>query len=471
MRAPYSWLTDYARLDESMDPVRLAGALTEAGLQVEKIDSPAQAISGLVVVGRVLEFVEEAQKNGKLIRWCHVDVGEHNPEGESSRGIICGAHNFEPGDLVAVALPGAVLPGDFSIAARKTYGHISDGMICAEDELGLGTDHAGIIVFPPDAELAPGEDALAALGARDVTYEIDVTPDEGYCLSIRGLAREAAQITGGEFSDPYAAAVPSTSDAGYPVVLETDDCPLFVAVAVTGIDPARPTPAWMVRRLKDVGVRSISLAVDITNYVMMESGQPLHAYDATALSGAIRVCHAHPGETLTTLDHIARVLSDEDVLITDDSGPIGLAGVMGGLTTELTATTTDVVLEAAWFNPVAIGRTYRRHHLPSEASRRFERGVDRGVAYAAGMRAAELLRDLAGGQISPAVTVAGAVAPMLTHVLADPTLPARILGVELSAERVESILRASGVVVEEEPGSGLRLTPPTWRPDLVDDYD
>ncbi len=471
MRAPYSWLTEFAHLGPDLTPRQLAGAFTEAGLQVERIDHPADAIVGSVVVGRVLDFVEEPQKNGKLIRWCQVDVGEHNPAGQPARGIICGAHNFQPGDLVAVALPGAVLPGGFAIAARKTYGHVSDGMICAEDELGLGEDHAGIIVFPPDPALRPGEDALARLGAREAVFEIDVTPDEGHCLSVRGLAREAAQITGSDFDDPYSAPVPPPVATGHPVVLGSEACPLFIAVRVSGVQPDRPTPEWMVRRLQAVGMRSVSLAVDITNYVMMESGQPLHAYDATCLRGPIRVRRARPGERLTTLDHVERVLSEEDLLITDDSGPIGLAGVMGGLTTELTPTTTEILLEAAWFDPVSIGRTYRRHHLPSEASRRFERGVDRGVAYAAVSRAAELLRDLAGGRIDTGLTVAGGVAPMPGHLLADPGLPGRVLGLEVPQKQVVAILKASGVQVTDAAEGGLALVPPTWRADLVDDYD
>ena len=506
MKAPYSWLAEYAKLSDDTTAASLANAFTEAGLQVEKIEDPSQAISGPVVVGKVLDFTDEPQKNGKIIRWCHVDLGAYNPQGESSRGIICGAHNFKAGDFVAVAVPGTVLPGGFEIASRKTYGHISDGMICAEDELGLGEDHSGIIVFDVDPAPAPGEDALKLLGAREAVFDIDVTPDEGYCLSIRGLAREAAQITGGKFTDPYSTPVPEEKVDGYPVILESKDCPVFVAISVTGVDPDAQTPEWMVKRLRECGVRSISLPVDVTNYVMLESGQPLHAYDSSRLAGPIRVRKAKPGETMTTLDHVERTLSEEDLLITDDSGPIGLAGVMGGLTTEVTPTTTDILIEAAWFNPVSISRTYRRHYLPSEASRRFERGVDRNVAYAAARRAAELLRDLASGQIGEKFTVAGKVQPMSSLVFPDVTLPRRILGIDqerLPWDKVASILSASGVQVEMVVEDGLEvvtaggqwrvspsgseptfaveiedekaitfvLTPSTWRPDLNDPYD
>jgi len=468
MRAPYSWLAELATLT-GLTPARLAVALTDAGLQVERVDDPSAAISGDVVVGRVLSVVREPQKNGKTISWCRVDVGPYNPEGEGSRGIVCGAPNVVPGALVAVALAGTVLPGGFAIAARKTYGHISDGMICAEDELGIGDDHTGIIIIEADPEPAVGEDALAVLGAREAVFDIDVTPDSGHCLSMRGLAREAAQITGGTFTDPYAAPVPAGGD-GYPVDLESPACPLFVALAVHGVDPHRPTPRWMADRLVAAGMRSISLPVDITNYVMLESGQPLHAYDLTTLQGPIRVRQAVRGERLTTLDHAERVLDPDDLLITDDSGPIGLAGVMGGLTTELTPTTTEILLEAAWFAPATIGRTYRRHHLPSEASRRFERGTDAGVTYAAARRAAELLRDLAGGRIDEVVRVAGSVPAMPDCVLTDLALPGRILGMAVAPEQVLAILRASGVRVVER-ADGVTLTPPTWRHDLVDPYD
>jgi phenylalanyl-tRNA synthetase beta chain len=471
MRAPYSWITQHAQLDPKVNVQSLAEAFTEAGLLVERIDDPASAIQGDVVVGKVVDYVVEPQKNGKSIRWCQVDCGPHNPEGQDRRGVVCGAHNFEVGDYVPVVLPGTILPGGFEIATRKTYGHLSNGMICAEDELGLGDDHSGIIVFDPALEPVIGSDALELLGAREPVFEIDVTPDTGYCLSIRGLAREAAQITGGVFTDPYALAVPEETSAGYPIALESEDCPLFVAISVSGVNPTAQTPPWMVRRLVACGVRSISLAVDITNYVMIESGQPLHAYDASTLQGPIRVRKAKAGEKLTTLDHVDRVLSEEDLLITDDSGPIGMAGVMGGLTTELTESSTEILIEAAFFNPVSVGRTYRRHNLPSEASRRFERTVDAGGGFAAAMKAAELLRDLAGGVISSEFTVAGEVQDMESLDSFDPRLVGKILGMDVPFDTVLDILETSGVEVLPSPFSDLMLIPPTWRPDLVDSYD
>ncbi|MDR1355608.1 MAG: phenylalanine--tRNA ligase subunit beta [Propionibacteriaceae bacterium] len=471
MKAPFSWIQELAGLPSDVTAQQLAAEFTRVGLQVERIDTPADAITGAVVVGQVLSFVEEPQKNGKTIRWCQVDVGTHNPMGAPARGIVCGALNFIAGDYVAVALAGAVLPGGFEIAARKTYGHISDGMICAADELGLGSDHSGIMVL--DATLAAtllGQDALSILGAYESVFEIDVTPDMGYCLSIRGLAREAAQAFGLEFRDPYATPVPPATQAGYPVLLASSNCPTFSALSVHGVDPNAPTPDWMVSRLAACGTRSLGLAIDVTNYVMYESGQPIHGYDASKLVGSIVVRQAVPGEHITTLDGIARTLVPDDLLITDDSGPIGLAGVMGGLTTELdVGKTTEILIEAAQFDPITLGRTYRRLALASEASRRFERGVDAGVGFAAGLRCAELLRELAGGVIDAAYTVAGEVTTPPTCSF-PATLPSNILGVEISIDKVLSILSASGVTVTFSDET-LTCAPPTWRRDLIDSYD
>ena len=288
MRAPLSWLRDYAALPDDLDGRRLAEHLIRAGLEVETVEQAGADVTGPLVVGRVLSYVDEPQKNGKVIRWCRVDVGsEHNdPAGDdvpASRGIVCGAHNFAVGDLVVVSLPGAVLPGGFAIAARKTYGHVSDGMICSARELGLGDEHDGIMVLAP-----------AVLHLREEVLDIAVTPDRGYCLSLRGLARESAQAAGVAFRDPVALTTPATVTDGYPVRTEAEACPLFVAVSVTGVDPTRPSPRWLARRVQLAGMRSISLTVDITNYVMLETGQPIHAYDADRLDGPIVVRQATP---------------------------------------------------------------------------------------------------------------------------------------------------------------------------------
>jgi len=484
MRAPLSWLAEHIDLPAGMTGRELAEVLIRAGLEVETVEAVGADITGPVVVGRILAFVDEPQKNGKTIRWVQVDVGtEHNephpdyPQG--CRSVVCGAHNFAVGDLVVVSLPGAVLAGGFEIAARKTYGHVSDGMICAEDELGIGHDHSGIIVLPvhdgAGRALESGDDPAGVLHLRDDVLDIDVSPDIGYCLSIRGLAREAGQNLGRRFTDVIDKSTPAAVADGYPVRLDDAACPLFVALTVTGIDPSRPSPRWLVRRLVMAGMRSIALAVDITNYVMLETGQPLHAYDASLLNGPIVVRKAGAGEVLVTLDDVTRTLSADDLLITDDTGAIGLAGVMGGQSTELRDTTTDVVVEAANFDPVTISHTLRRHNLPSEASKRFHRGVDPNAAYSAAHLAARLLAELAGGTLDIAETVAGELPTMPVQTI-DAGLPAAILGVGVPAERVVEILRESGCDVtvgepDEADGHRLTLVPPTWRPDLRDPYD
>jgi len=473
MRAPVSWVREYVALPKDVTGRDIGDALIRAGLEVEAVE-PATEIRGPLTVGRVLSYVDEPQKNGKTIRWCRVDVGAYNEnasepdENGGSRGIVCGAHNFAAGDLVVVALPGTVLPGGFELTARKTYGHISDGMICAVDELGIGTDHTGILVLEPGSA-QPGDDALELLGLSDEVLDIAVTADMGYCLSVRGLARETAQAFGVPFVDPVALTTPSSRADGFPVRSETEHCPLFVAVSVTGVDPSRPSPDWMQSRLRMSGMRSVSLSVDITNYVMLETGQPLHAYDADRLAGGIVVREARAGETLITLDDVKRALSDEDLVITDDSGVIGLAGVMGGQTTELRETTTNIVIEAASFAPVRISRTARRHKLPSEASRRFERWVDPAAAYSAAHRVADLLVELAGGTVDASETVYGTVPAMPVRTIRA-SLPAEVLGAPVEAERVVAILRGSGVDVTVD-GDTLTCVPPTWRPDLVDPYD
>ncbi|HEX6759285.1 MAG TPA: phenylalanine--tRNA ligase subunit beta [Propionibacteriaceae bacterium] len=467
MRAPLSWLREYAALPDDLDGRTVAEALIRAGLEVETVEQVGADVTGPLAIGKVLAYEVEVHSNGKSIRWCQVDVGRHN-DSSGSRSVVCGAHNFEVGDFVVVALPGAVLPRRFGISARKTYGHVSDGMICSAKELGLGDDHTGILVLD-EPDLEPGSDAAPILHLREEVLDIAVTPDRGYCLSIRGIAREAAQALGVAFSDPVDRPVPVESTNGYPVELQSEACPLFVALTVTGIDPRRPSPRWLARRVQLAGMRSISVAVDITNYVMLETGQPIHAYDADLLDGSIVVRKAAEGEKLTTLDDVVRPLHPDDLLITDASGPIGLAGVMGGATTELSLSTRNVVIEAAHFDAMTIARTSRRHKLSSEASRRFERGVDPEASYAAAHRVAELLVAQTGGTSLQEETVSGAVPPRPSTTIAD-TLPARILGSDIDHSAVVRLLEAIGATVIDN-GDSLTITPPSWRPDLNDPYD
>ncbi|MFI6428194.1 phenylalanine--tRNA ligase subunit beta [Promicromonospora sp. NPDC050880] len=482
------WLADHVELPADLTAEQLAADLVKVGLEEEAIHGAA--VTGPLVVGRVLEMTPEPQKNGKTINWCRVDVGpEHNDE-QGARGIVCGAHNFAVGDHVVVALPGTVLPGPFPIAARKTYGHVSDGMICSVRELGIGEDHDGILVLTRNgfdaADLTPGQDAIALLGLGDEVLEINVTPDRGYAFSYRGVAREYAHSTGAKFTDrglPTGTEPAATPD-GFEVRVQDDapingvvGCDRFVTRVVRGIDPAAPTPAWMKHRLEGSGMRSISLAVDVTNYVMLDLGQPLHAYDLAKVAAPILVRRAAPGEHLTTLDDVDRALDAEDLLITDSpdsagSRVLGLAGVMGGASSEVSDTTTDVLVEAAHFDQITVARTSRRHKLSSEAAKRFERGVDPLLPPVAAQRVVDLLVELGGGTADPAVsdldeTAASRPQPIELKV----SEPTRLSGVSYTPEQVRSTLEEIGATVEPAGESVLTVTPPTWRPDLAGPAD
>jgi len=469
MRVPLSWLGEWVDLPEDVSLESVHAALVKVGFEEE--DVHLFSVTGPVVVGQVLEFTPEPQSNGKTINWCQVDVGEAEP-----RGIVCGAHNFAAGDKVVVTLPGAVLPGPFPIAARKTYGHTSDGMIASARELGLGEEHDGILRLAAlGLDDAPvGADAIHLLGLDDAAIEINVTPDRGYAFSIRGVAREYSHSTGAAFRDP-ALAVTVTPGSGFDVTVD-DRAPIrgtvgsrvFTTRVVRGVDVTRPTPPWMVARLTLAGMRSISLPVDITNYVMLELGQPTHGYDLDKLRGGFVVRRASAGEKLETLDGVVRTLSPEDLLITDGSGPIGLAGVMGGATTEISDVTTDILIEAANFDPVSIARTARRHKLPSEASRRFERGVDPTLGPIAAQRVVDLLVSLAGGTADPLGSVRDDY-PAAPAIAFDPAKPAAVIGVEYSESEVRDALVMIGAGVESSGDGRWTVTPPSWRPDLTDE--
>ncbi|OLE22564.1 MAG: phenylalanine--tRNA ligase subunit beta [Actinobacteria bacterium 13_1_20CM_3_71_11] len=457
MRLPVSWLREW--VDVPADGHLLEQALVGAGIEVEEVIDLSSTVDGPLVVGRVTA-IEELTGLKKPIRYCQVDVG-------TTRGIICGARNFAVGDLVVVALPGTVLPGGFAIAARKTYGHVSDGMICSARELGIGDDHSGIIVLPPDSA-RPGDPARPLVGLDDIVLDVEITPDRGYCLSVRGIARELAYALGVDFRDPaLALAAPgATKEPPYPVTVEDPvGCDRFAARLVRGIDPAAPSPTWMRRRLTVAGIRSISLAVDITNYLMLELGQPMHAFDPNRLSGPLVVRRARPGERLTTLDGVARALDPEDMVICDGTGPISLAAVMGGESSEMLPGSVDVLFEAAHWDPVMVSRTARRHRLLSEAAKRWERGVDPQTALVALEKAVRLLTTHAGGELDPRILdLDNVVPPAPVRVPAD--LPSRVAGVPYPPERVAEILTAIGCTV-----AGAEVTPPSWRPDLVQPAD
>ncbi|MEV7149544.1 phenylalanine--tRNA ligase subunit beta [Streptomyces sp. NPDC051287] len=472
MRVPLSWLREYVDLPATETGRDVQAKLISAGLEVETVEQLGDGLKGPLVVGRVLT-IEELEGFKKPIRFCTVDVGTANGTGEPQE-IVCGARNFAVGDKVVVVLPGAVLPGGFSISARKTYGKTSHGMICSSDELGMGSDGThGIIVLPPETEV--GKDAIELLELVDEVLDIAVTANRGDCLSIRGVARETAIAYGLPLRDPALIDVPGPNAFGYPVqVTEPIGCDRFTARTVTGLSPEARSPIWLQRRLQKVGMRPISLAVDVTNYVMMELGQPLHAYDRGLVQGTIGVRRAAEGEKIVTLDGVERKLHAEDLVITDDRGPIGLAGVMGGADTEIAdhddveKATSDVVIEAAHFDAVAIARTARRHKLSSEASRRFERGVDPQAGAAAAQRTVDLLVLLAGGTAEAGVTeVIAPSAPHTITVAADH--PDKVAGVEYGRETVVRRLQEVGCDVYGQ--DELIVTVPSWRPDLLEQND
>ncbi|MFG2530699.1 phenylalanine--tRNA ligase subunit beta [Streptomyces sp. NPDC048516] len=477
MRVPLSWLREYVDLPATETGRDVQAKLIAVGLEVETVERLGEGLKGPLVVGQVLT-IEELEGFKKPIRFCTVDVGQANGTGEPQE-IVCGARNFAVGDKVVVVLPGAVLPGDFKIAARKTYGKTSHGMICSGDELGMGDDGThGIIVLPPEYEV--GTDAIELLELVDEVLDIAVTPDRGYCLSMRGVARETATAYGLPLRDPALLDVPPPNSAGYPVqVSDPLGCDRFTARTVTGLNPGARTPLWLQRRLQKAGMRPVSLAVDITNYVMLELGQPLHAYDRTSVDGPIGVRRATAGEKLTTLDGTKRVLDAADLVITDNRGPIGLAGVMGGANTEIASAvtdaetgeprgTTDVVIEAAHFDALSIARTARRHKLSSEAAKRFERGVDPEAASAAAQRTVDLLVLLAGGTPGEGVTeVVTPRGPRTITLSADH--PDKVAGVAYGRETV--VRRLQQVGCDAYGQDELVVTVPSWRPDLSDPND
>jgi phenylalanyl-tRNA synthetase beta chain len=465
MRLPYSWLREVINVgapgwEPSSD--ELEQTLIRIGHEVEEV-IPVGPVAGPLTVGRVVE-IEELTEFKKPVRAVKVEVGEVEP-----RDIVCGATNFAVDDLVVVALPGTVLPGDFTIATRKTYGRTSDGMICSTAELHLGTDHSGILVLPPGTA-EPGTPAADVLGLDDVVFHLAITPDRGYCLSVRGMAREIANAYDLDYVDPAdVARLPADGEA-LPLTIEQGTGVLrFGLRPVTGIDPTAVSPWWMQRRLLLSGIRAISPAVDVTNYVMLEFGHPMHAHDRSLITGGFKIRFAEPGETVVTLDDIERRLDPGDVLIVDDVATAAIGGVMGAGTTEVRDSTTDVLLEAAVWDPAAVSRTQRRLHLYSEAGRRYERSVDPAISVAALDRCAALLADIANGTVEPTLTDWRGNPPRdawsLPPVSMAVDLPDRTAGVEYAQGTTEKRLTQIGADVTVTNGR-VTATPPSWRPDL-----
>ena len=472
MRLPYSWLREIVQAGApgwDVSPHDLEQALIRVGHEVEDVITLGP-VTGPLTVGRVTA-IEELAEFKKPIRACRVDVGEAD-----DRDIVCGATNFVVGDLIVAALPGTTLPGGFHIASRKAYGRLSEGVICSAAELGLGADHSGILILPPGTA-APGADAIAVLGLDDVVFDLAVTPDRGYCLSVRGIAREIACAYDLEFVDPADLPRLPADGIALPVTIQPGTgVSRFALRPVSGIDPAAQSPWWLKRRLMLSGIRPISPAVDVTNYVMLELGHPMHAHDRSRIRGDFAVRFAHPGETVVTLDDVERKLDPGDVLIVDDVATAAIGGVMGAGTTEIDPDSTDILLEAAVWDPAAVSRTIRRLHLVSEAGRRYERSVDPAISVAALDRCASLLADIAGGRVEPTLTdwrgdpSRDDWSPSAVRIAVD--LADRTAGVQYSDGATVRRLTQIGARVEPGPGEGiLTVTPPSWRPDIVQPAD
>lgn len=462
MKLPLSWIREYLELPKDISLEALENAFVKVGFEIESIEVQGSELKGPLVVAEVKE-IELLEGHKKPIRYVGLDCGEG-----STRYVICGATNFAIGDYVVAALPGAVLPGNFAISARETYGKTSNGMICSARELGISDEHAGIIVLPT-ASAKVGQDAISLLEINDVIIDAAVNPDRGYALSIRGLARELAASLGLKFSDPVAkidSSKYSINKDGVQVSI-ADSTAVSVAYirTIEGFNPSAKSPLWMSRRIEKCGMRSISLAVDITNYVMLELGQPLHAFDRTKISGALNIRRAGSDKSIKTLDGQERKLDSEELVVCDSSGPLALAGVMGGASSEVTESTKAIALEGARFDPITIAKASRRHKLSSEASRRLERGVDPTLAELATARAIDLMVELGGAKhIGSAMAGEPVFAPSVEF---DPTFVTKYLGFEVSLEDIEKNLVLVGCVVNKSSDAKWLIKPPTWRADLL----
>lgn len=487
---PLEWLSDHVEVKKGTDAEQLAKDLVRVGLEEETILPPP--VTGPLVVGKVISRIPEEQKNGKTINYCRVDVGEYNdqpgegkePSDIPSRSIVCGAHNFVEGDYVVVSLPGAILPGEFEIATRKVYGHISDGMICSAKELGLSEQSDGIILLKEllgEGNIPPvGSDLVKLLGLDEEILEINITPDRGYCFSMRGVAREYSHSTGAKFTDHGLATnlkkpLPKPNSKGYKVVIDDQmplrgeaGCDRFVSRIVENIDPESETPKWMQNRLKAAGMRPISFIVDISNYAMLDLGQPNHIYDLDKLEDRITVRRAQNDEKIITLDDTEYLLHNEDLVICDGSHGqriIGLAGVIGGTETQVTKDTKNVLIECAHFDHISIARTSRRHKISTQASKRFERGVDPLLADVAAEKIVQYLVEYGHGVVNEGVTD-------INNLKQQPLIAMRydeaekLVGVPYTKEQIDTVLTQIGCEIVEKSPEKVIVKPASWRSDI-----
>ncbi|MDJ0868656.1 MAG: phenylalanine--tRNA ligase subunit beta [Myxococcota bacterium] len=457
MRVPLGWLAEWVDLPPTE---ALAHRLTMGGLEIEEEERTGPDLSAFRV-GHVLERTQHP--NADRLSLCTVDLGDGEPV-----EIVCGAPNVAAGQKVAVAPVGAKLPDGTRIKKSKIRSVVSRGMICSTRELGLGDEHEGILVL--DAEAPVGAPLGEVIAAGDTVLDLFLTANRGDCASLLGVAREVRAHFGGALRLPPCEPETEEGDpAAASVRIEIDDragCHQYVARIVRGV-ALGPSPDWLQQRLEAAGMRPVNVVVDVTNLVLLELGQPLHAFDlATLRGGVVRVRRAEPDEKLVTLDGQTRALDPDDVVIADGERAIAVAGVMGGAETEVGDETTDVLIESAHFDPRRVRRTGRRLGLSSEASYRFERGVDREGIRRAADRAAHLLAELAQGSVAPGVAEAEGDAPAATESIElDPTRVNRLLGTGLSPDEVVALLARVGV--EAAPsGDALRCRVPSWRNDL-----
>ena len=460
MKVSEHWLREW--VNPAVSSAELAAQLTMAGLEVDHVEPAAPAFEQ-VVVGRVIGLVPHPDAD--RLRVATVDVG-----GAELLQIVCGAPNVAVGMCAPTALIGAVLPGGFTIKQSKLRGVESQGMLCSARELGLAESSDGLLPLPADSR--PGQNVRELLALDDALLEVELTPNRGDCLGMEGIAREVATLNRCEFRPLPADSVPPAVDATFPVMLlDPADCPRYVGRVIRGVNPAAETPLWMQERLRRAGVRSLGPLVDVTNYVMLELGQPMHAFDLGRLTGGIEVRRARPGDRLELLNGAVVEPDAETLLITDHHGPLALAGIMGGEISSCTAATRDVFLESAFFAPASIAGRARRYGLQTDSSYRFERGVDSQLQRRAAERATRLLIDMAGGQPGPIVE---AVSP--DHLPAEPAIRLRperlrkLLGMDVPAAEVEEILRRLGMAVAVEVDHWL-VAPPSSRFDIALEID
>lgn len=455
MKFAYSWLREF--VDTAQDVQSLAHNLTMAGLEVEQISTGAP-FSG-VVVARVVSV--DAHPQADRLKVCQVDVGEATP-----RQVVCGAPDVAPGMFTACALPGAVL-AEKTISAAQVRGIDSSGMLCSAQELGLASDSEGLLRV--DSSVAPGTRLEAVLGLDETVLTLKLTPNRSDCLSVLGVAREVSAISGGALKSPEFVAAPVTSNAQRRVALVTPGCARYCGRIIEGIRAAAATPAYIAERLASAGIRSHSAVVDITNYVMLEIGQPMHAFDAARLSGDITVREAQAGESLELLNQNQVTFNGAELLICDADGPLALAGVMGGAASAVSDTTQAVFLESAFFLPAAIAGVARRYGIASDSAYRFERGVDFELTRDALERATALILEICGGQAGPISEAIGELPQRLPIALREQSVE-RLLGIRLPPATITDLLRKLGLRIEAA-GDGWNVVAPSFRFDLTIEAD